>query len=150
LAAQRAIVFAELANQAVDQMKGAEIPIAFSAAPEVARPVELGKIEKGILPPAAEIEGMEVAMQKRGVGQTTAALAKGEKIPRADFLLFTAKEFVNLAELFVPKKLDQGAKGRLFIKQAEAAMAELPASTSTKEMKKKIADLDKKLPKVSS
>jgi hypothetical protein len=108
--------------------------------------------------PDADIEALQKAMVQRGVlltvtrmvgagDDSTKALEifkAGEvKIPRATFLLGTAKSLFDESDLYTPMKLDQPDRMKLLLEQASAALQAVPESKESKELAAKIAKLRK-------
>ncbi len=164
-ASQSAMRFADTGHVLQGQLKDEEIPIAF-AVPDVNKdkPVELEKLSKGVLPPEAEVEKMHSLMLKRGVLQSVArlgdaggdvekakaALTPGAKLKREEFLMYLAGEYMEMSELYGPKKLDRAGRAKLLLDEGKEALASVPQSAARAKVAKKIDELSKKLPKTAS
>jgi len=123
-----------------------------------AEPVQLQRVSKGMLVPAAELEALQQAMVKRGVllsvTQNVAGAAdpakaaevfkQGEvKVSRAAFLQATAKALVELSDLFGSQKLDRPDRVTLLCNEAEQALKSIPATKETKDLMGRIAKMRK-------
>jgi hypothetical protein len=123
-----------------------------------AEPAQLQRIAKGILFPDSEIESLSKSMVKRGVLlSVTQSVGAGEdsakalemfksgdvKVPRAVFLLATAKSIQQQAELFTRNKLDQPERVTIFCDEAQEALKAVPESKETKDLAGKIAKMRK-------
>lgn len=165
-AAQSAMRVADLSHRMMPELKEDKIPVAFQV-PDVNKdkPVEVEKIVKGLLPPAAEVEGMRSMMQKRGVllsvarfgdaggdaAKATAALsAPDATVTREAFQTYLAGEFSELATVFAAKKLDHASRAKMMLEEGKAALTNVPASPARTKLQKKIDEQLKKLPKMSS
>lgn len=164
LAGQSAMRFADTGHKLMPNLTEDEVVLPFTF-PDVNRdrPVEVERIIKGILPMPAEVERLHNLMVKRGVAQSVIAVsdpgsdlekakavfAQGEpKVKREQFLFFLATQFTEISQLFAPKKLDRAARMKLFLDEAKEALAPVPKSAERDKLQKKIADYEKKMPKI--
>jgi hypothetical protein len=165
LAGQSAMRFADTGHKLMPNLTDDEITLPFTF-PDVNRnrPVEVERIIKGILPLPAEVERLHNLMMRRGVAQSVIAVADpgGDfekakalfsapepKVKREQFLFFLASQFTELSQLFAPKKLDRAARMKLFLDEAKEALAPVPKSPERDKLQKKIAEYEKKMPKIS-
>ncbi len=127
-----------------------------SAAPS---PV-LMKVGNGILPADIEAETAHKSALTRAVvlsvcraAGAPADPAKAQalfkagavKVPRADFSLAMASALYDQSQLFLPTKLDQPAKMKIFCTQAEETLKGVPETKVTKELSGKIQATLKKI-----
>jgi len=162
-ASQSAMRFADTGHVLMAQLKEEEVPIAFGV-PTVnhAKPPELEKIGKGLLPGAAEIEGMRTAMQKRGVLMSVARLGDPDgdiekakaalgmpdaKVKREALMMYLAGEYAEMADLYAPKKLDRAGRAKLLCDEGKEALSSVPQSPARAKVAKKLDEISKKLPK---
>lgn len=111
------------------------------------------KIAKGLMPQASELEDTLRAALSRGLVLTASdAAGLGEdaakaaesfkagdvKVPRATFAQAMGRAFVNAAELFGPKKLDEPDRARFFAENAKEALKGAPDSKAMKTLNEKI------------
>ena len=122
-----------------------------------AEPVQLQRVAKGMIVPAAEIEDLQKSMVRRGVlltvtravgaDDTAKALESFKtpdvKVPRAVFLLATAKALYEQADLYTSTKLDQPDRLNLLCEEAGNALKAVPETKETKDLSAKIAKLHK-------
>lgn len=164
LAGQSAMRFADTAHKLMPDLTEEEVELPFGI-PDVNkdRPVEVERILKGLLPMPAEAERLHNLMMRRGVLLSVIAVADpgGDneraralfsqpepKVRREQFLFFLATQFTELSQLFAPKKLDRAARVKLFLDEAKEALAPVPKSPERDKLQKKIAEYEKKLPKI--
>lgn len=164
LAGQSAMRFADTAHKLMPDLTEEEVGLSFGM-PDVNkdRPVEVERILKGLLPMPAEAERLHNLMMRRGVLLSVIAIADpgGDiekaralfsqpepKVRREQFLFFLATQFTELSQLFAPKKLDRAARVKLFLDEAKEALAPVPKSPERDKLQKKIAEYEKKLPKI--
>ncbi|MGQ9917333.1 MAG: hypothetical protein ACUVS7_07945 [Bryobacteraceae bacterium] len=164
LAGQSAIRFADTAHKLMPNLTEEEVELPFGM-PDVNkdRPVEVERILKGLLPMPAEAERLHNLMMRRGVLLSVIAVADpgGDiekaralfsqpepKVRREQFLFFLATQFTELSQLFAPKKLDRAARVKLFLDKAKEALAPVAKSPERDKLQKKIAEYEKKLPKI--
>lgn len=164
LAGQSAMRFADTAHKLMPDLTEEEVVLPFGI-PDVNkdRPVEVERILKGLLPMPAEAERLHNLMMRRGVLLSVIAVADpgGDneraralfsqpepKVRREQFLFFLATQFTELSQLFAPKKLDRAARVKLFLDEAKEALAPVPKSPERDKLQKKIAEYEKKLPKI--
>ncbi len=165
LAGQSAMRFADTGHKLMPALNEDDIALPFGL-PDVNkdRPVEVERIIKGILPLPAEAERLHNLMMRRGVLLSVIAVADpgGDiekaralfsqpepKVKREQFLFFLATQFTELSQLFAPKKLDRAARVKLFLDEAKEALAPVPKSPERDKLQKKIAEYEKKLPKIA-
>ncbi len=165
LAGQSAMRFADTGHKLMPNLTEAEVALPFTF-PDVNRdrPVEVERIMKGILPMPAEVDRLHNLMMRRGVAQSVIAVADpgGDlekakavfaqaepKVKREQFLFFLATQFAEMSQLFAPKKLDRAARMKLFLDEAKEALAPVPKSAERDKLQKKIADYEKKMPKIT-
>jgi hypothetical protein len=159
LASTAAMQCAETVHKFLDSNKDDPVLLEFSyPTGSAAEPVQLQRVAKGMLPPAAEIEDLQRSMLRRGVLLTvTRVVGAGDdsakaldtfktpevKVPRAVFLMAIAKALVDEADLYTPTKLDQPDRLNLLCEQATDALKAVPESKETKDLSAKIAKLRK-------
>lgn len=165
LAGQSAMRFADTGHKLMPNLTEDEVVLPFTL-PDVNRnrPIEVERIIKGILPLPAEVERIHNLMMRRGVAQSVIAVADpgGDfekakalfsqpepKVKRDQFLFFLAAQFTELSQLYGPKKLDRSARMKLFLDKAKEALAPVPKSPERDKLQKKVADYEKKMPKIS-
>jgi|GEM_PF-2375427 len=125
-------------------------------------PVEAGRVKKGVALQTAEKDAALTKMQQRGVLQAFALfagagkdmdkardlLAKADfKIPKDTFLLGVANQYIDLADMYGSKKLDQSGQVKLLCSEADAALAAATASADVKALQKKLAAIRAKADK---
>ncbi len=125
-------------------------------------PVEAERVKKGVALQPAEQDPALLHMQQRGVLQSFAKfagagkdvdkarelLAKGDfKMTKDVFFLTIAKEYVELTDLYTPKKLDQSGQIAMLCAEADSALALVAPSADVKAVQKKMAAIRAKLPK---
>ncbi|MCC7155686.1 MAG: hypothetical protein IT161_14010 [Bryobacterales bacterium] len=163
---QHALRLVELSHQYTGTVKDAEIPFGYGWPPlSVEKTPEIERALKGIVLNPAETEKSRGLMEQRGVLQAMSrftgaggdlkkaaeVLSNGDfKLPRDKFLLTLAGELVEIAELYMPKKLDQSGRAHLFCSEAKDALGQAPPSKESKELAKRIDATVKKLPKQAS
>jgi hypothetical protein len=146
---------AEMMHKLLATDKSESLPFEFPyPAASAGEPVQLQRVEKGMLFPDAEIEALEKAMVGRGVQLAVAdavgaggdpakaqeIFQKGEvKVARPVFVLAMAKSLVDAADLFSPKKLDQPNRVKMLCDVAEEALKTLPDSKEKKDLAAQIA-----------
>jgi hypothetical protein len=144
-ASQSVMSYLELANQYL----GGEIPeqpeIAFAAAPAAGQPTELARIEKGILPPVAEMELARNRLRAQAISETTKAVAP-EAGPGDRNKLFAAmaSEMIDLCELYSSKRLNETGRVRMLTQVAGVAVEKMTPCDVSKALRKKIDGLNKK------
>ncbi len=165
LAGQSAMRFADTGHKLMPNLTEDEIALPFTL-PDVnrSRPVEVERIIKGILPMPAEVDRLHNLMVRRGVALSVIAVAdpggdlekarqlfsqSEPKVKREQFLFFLATQFAEISQLFAPKKLDRAARMKLFLDEAKEALAPVPKSPARDKLQKKIAEYEKKMPKIS-
>ncbi len=127
-----------------------------SAAPS---PV-LMKVGNGILPAENEMEAAHKSALTRAVifsvcravgapadpAKAQALFKAGSvKVPRAEFNLAMANALYDQSQLFLPTKLDQPAKMKIFCTQAQETLKGVPETKLTKELNGKIQATLKKI-----
>jgi hypothetical protein len=165
LAGQSAMRFADTGHKLMPNLTEDEVALPFTM-PDVNRdrPVEVERIVKGILPMPAEVERLHNLLMRRGVALSVIAVADpgGDyekakallsqpepKVKREQFLFYLATQFTELSQLFMPKKLDRAGRVKLFLDEAKEALAPVPKSPERDKLQKKIAEYEKKIPKIS-
>lgn len=165
LAGQSAMRFADTGHKLMPNLTEDEVALPFTF-PDINRdrPVEVERVIKGLLPLPAEVDRLHNLMVRRGVAlsviavadpggdleKAKAVFAQGEpKVKREQFLYFLATQFTELSQLFAPKKLDRAARMKLFLDEAKEALAPVPKSPERDKLQKKIADYEKKMPKIT-
>ncbi len=156
-----ALPFAEAFDKFQAGNKDASIPFAFPV--PTGNAAEIGSVvraAKGMLLPDSEIETAEMAALKRAVLLATckAAGAKGDvaktqelfkdpnpQVPRAAFLLYMASELYDFSQIYVPQKLDNPERIKMFCNRAVTALKGVPAGKDSKELDKKIQAALKKV-----
>jgi hypothetical protein len=158
LALQFADDFAKL-----DKVKGDTITLEFAYPKGSAAPVaQFTKISSGIVVSQPEAEAAEQRSLERGVllatcraagasndpGKASDALKSGvAAIPRATFMTAMAQSLFDFSQLYVSEKLDQPQKMEALIERAQGALANVPESKETKELKTKMLAALKKAKK---
>jgi hypothetical protein len=125
-------------------------------------PVEAQRVKKGVALLPAEQAPALMKMQQLGVMKSFMAftgagkdadkardlLSKGDfKMTKDAFLLATANQYVDLADIYAPKKLDQSGQVVMLCSEADAALALAAPSADVKALQKKIAALRAKAAK---
>src|SRR5271157_5121397 len=157
LAGSAAMQCAESTSKFLSENKADPIALEFPyPTGNFAEPVQLQRVAKGMIVPAAEIEDLTKTMVQRGVLITVTrvvgaaddpAKANGifkagdVKVPRAVFLQAIAKALVDQADLYTPTKLDQPDRLKLLCQQATASLQSVPPSKESKDLLAKIAKL---------
>lgn len=160
-ASGEALQFAEAFHKFLESNKDPNIALVFKyPVGNVAEPPQLGKVGKGMLLPAAEMESLQKAMLQRGVlmaaclavgapGDPAKALElfnKGNvQVPRDVFLTAMAGSLYAESELFGSTKLDQPSRAKMLLTEATEALKSVPPTKQTKELQKKIDGALKKL-----
>jgi hypothetical protein len=165
LAGQSAMRFADTGHKLMPNLTEDEVALPFTM-PDVNRdrPVEVERIVKGILPMPAEVERLHNLLMRRGVALSVIAVADpgGDyekakallsqpepKVKREQFLFYLATQFTELSQLFMPNKLDRAGRVKLFLDEAKEALAPVPKSPERDKLQKKIAEYEKKIPKIT-
>ncbi|MEB2360888.1 MAG: hypothetical protein OZ929_06090 [Bryobacterales bacterium] len=119
----------------------------------VTEPVQLSKIAKGIVLPAAEYELLEKAMIRRGVanaasrvsgaGQDHAKAAElfqggNAEVPREVFVLGMAEALYNQSELYKANKLDLPNRLKLMCDEALGGLDTIPMTPDARKLKIRI------------
>lgn len=125
-------------------------------------PVEAARVKKGVALLASEKEPALTHMQQRGVllsfaeftgsakdvDKARELLSKGDfKMAKDVFFLTVARQYTELTDLYVPKKLDQSGQIVMLCGEADAALALAAPSADVKAVQKKMAAIRAKLPK---
>lgn len=163
---QHALRLVELSHQYTGTVKDAEIPFGYGWPQlNVEKTPEVERALKGIALNPAETAKSLGLMEQRGVLQAMSRFAgagddlkkaaevlsnDGFKRPRDKFMLALAGELVEIAQLYMPKKLDQSGRAHLFCSEAKDALSQVPASKESKELAKRVEATLKKLPKTTS
>ena len=146
---------AEALHRLLASDKSESFPFAFgSPSGSAAEPVQLQRVERGMLFPDAEIEALEKAMVQRGVLLSVAGVvgAGGDpakaagvfqngdvKVARPVFLLAMAKSLFEAADMFSPKKLDLPNRVKMLCDVAEEALQGVPDGKEKKDLLGQIA-----------
>jgi len=143
--------------QAAEKVDPVEIAFGYPTG-NIAEPVQLQRVTKGMILPDADIESLQKEMVKRGVLRVmTRAVGAPEdpakaleifkagdvKTPRAVFFATAAKALCDEAELFTSKKLDQPNRLGVMLKEADQAAQTIPDSKDNKDLKGRIAKMKK-------
>ena len=163
LAATAAMQCAETTHKFLNDNKGDSVALEFPyPTGSAAEPVQLQRVAKGMIIPDADIETLQKAMVQRGVLLTATRMVGASddpakaletfksgdvKVPRATFLLATAKALYDEAALYSPQKLDQPDRAKLLCNQATEALKGVPESKESKELADKIGKLVKPVKK---
>lgn len=150
-ASQTALQMTETVHEFLQQNQDAMIPLAFDEPPgAAAEPAQLARIGKGLFPPAAEADLLQRAMLQRSVllavARATGNRADAAKarelfrqppvtVPRGTFVTALAGMLFEHAELYSPMKLDQPVRVALLCREAVEALATVPATKETKELR---------------
>lgn len=159
LAASSAMQCAESTAKFLTENKDDAIKLEFPfPTGNAAEPVQLQRVAKGMIVPAAEIEDLTKTMVQRGVlitvtrvvgasddvAKAASTFKAGEvKVPRAVFLQANAQALVDEANLYTPAKLDQPDRLNLLCEQATQALQSIPATKETKDLLAKIGKMRK-------
>lgn len=137
--------------------KEVPLPAAFPAAGSTEKPMQIAKLEKGILPPEAELAGFEKVMIEQGIASTAAklvgvsdaekaaAIYKSGSVPRDTFLRAAAQLLYDQSQMFGPKKLDQPQRVRVICDEALRALAAVPPTKESKALETKLKKAVSKL-----
>jgi hypothetical protein len=159
-ASRAALRFAEVIG---DYRKSAEesvvLDFPFPSGSPAPSPV-LMKVGNGIMPAENEMEVAHKSALTRAVvlsvcraagapadtARAQALFKAGPvKVPRAEFNLAMANALYDQSQLFLPTKLDQPAKMKIFCTEADATLKTVPESKLTKELNGKIQATLKKI-----
>lgn len=143
-ASQAVMSYLELANQFISAGVPDKPEISFKAAPAAGRPTELARIEKGILPPAAEMELARARLRAQAISETTKALApESGSIDKDQLLAAMAKEMIDLCDLYSSKRLNESGRIRMLTQVAGAAVESMTPCEASKALRKKLEALAK-------
>lgn len=143
-ASQAVMSYLELANQHLTAGVPDQPVIAFTAAPPAARPVEIKKLEKGILPPAAEMELIHKQLRAQAISEATKVfIAESGQLSKQMYLAAMANEMVQLCDLYSPKRLNESGRVRMITQVAGFAVENMTPCEKSKELRQKIAALQK-------
>jgi hypothetical protein len=148
---------AEITHKRVTPLKGTDLAlVAVLPALSAELPVEAQRVKKGVALLPAEQAPALAKMQQFGVlksfmlftgaGKDAAKardlLSKGDfKMPKDTFLLAIANQYLDLADIYAPKKLDQSGQVVMLCSEADAALALAAPSADVKALQKKVAAL---------
>ena len=159
---------AEITHKRIKAFKDIDLALPVTLpAMSAALPVEAERVKKGVALQPSEQDPALLHMQQRGVLESFALftggagktidkdvdkardlLSKGDFKPAKDvFFLSIARQYTDLADLYLPKKLDESAKVEMLCAEADAALSLAAPSADVKAQQKKIAALRAKLPK---
>jgi hypothetical protein len=158
-ASQLALQFAEDFDK-LDKVKGDTITLEFAYPKGTAAPVaEFTKVAGGIALTPTETETAQQESIERGVllaacraagapddtAKTEELLKTGVvTVPRATFMTAVADSMFRFSQLYAADKLDEPQKRDALIERAQAALAGVPESKETKELKGEIQAAIKK------
>lgn len=159
LAANAAMQAAESTSKFLAEDKSDSIILEFSfPTGSAAEPVQLQRVAKGMVVPAAEVDDLTKVVVQHDMLLTVARIVGADddvakasgvfkagevKVPRPVFLEAVAKSLVDEADLYTPSKLDQPDRLKLLCNQASAALQAVPSTKDTKALEAKIAKLVK-------
>lgn len=151
-ASQAVMSYLELANQFLASEVPEKPEVPFAAAPPAGVPPELARIEKGILPPLAEMELVRNRLRAQAISETTKAVAAAEPGPVERNKLFAAMaaEMIGLCDLYSPKRLNETGRVRMLTQVAGLAVDKMAANEDSKALRKKIDGLNKAAGKPAS
>lgn len=154
---------AEITHKRVTALKDSDLALpAVLPALSSELPVEAQRVKKGVALLPAEQAPALMKMQQLGVMKSFMAftgagkdadkardlLSKGDfKMTKDAFLLAIANQYVDLADIYAPKKLDQSGQVVMLCSEADAALALAAPSADVKALQKKIAALRAKAAK---
>jgi hypothetical protein len=113
----------------------------------------VAKISSGVMPTASEIESTQKRALERGILLATCRAAGAPedpaktqglfkdppvKVPRAVMFAAMANALYAQSQLYLPRKLDDPEKMRIFCSRAQEALKTVPESKETKELNSKI------------
>lgn len=143
-ASQSVMSYLELANQHLSEGVPEEPVVPFTAAPAAPRPVEINKMEKGAVPPQAEMELIRSRLRAQAVSDSTKALLpEGGPVNRNQYLAALAGEMISLCDLYSSKRLNESGRVRMITQVAGHAVDNMTPCEKSKELRKKIDALQK-------
>lgn len=144
-ASQSVMSYLELANQYLASEIPEQPEVPFAPAPAAGQPTELARIEKGILPPQAEMELARKRLRAQAISETTKAVAaQPGPVDRNKLFAAMASEMIDLCELYSSKRLNETGRVRMLTQVAGVAVDKMTPCDVSKALRKKIDGLSKK------